>query len=129
MTWSLEQLAAVFAKNEHWLTHQEPGCLTITNEDGLDAYVAVSGQQIVVESILFAKSQVKNTAALNEEILKTHKLFPLTSVGITQINHEDYYCAFGAISSNTDEASLQVEIETLFNNVSGFLDAYGQFIH
>jgi len=129
MTWSLDQLNTVLAENENWLIHQEPGCLTVTNEDGLDAYVAVSGQQIIVESILFAKSQVGDTAALNEEILKTHQLFPLTSVGITRVHHEDYYCAFGSISSATDAPSLRVELETLFNNVSNFLEAYEQFIH
>jgi uncharacterized protein len=129
MSWSLEQLSALFAKNDNWLVSQETGCICITNEDGLDAYVAVSGQQIIVESLLFGTSQVKDPGALNEEILKTHQVFPLTSVCITQVDNEEYYCAFGAISSSTDETSLLVEVETLFSNVSGFLDAYEHFIN
>jgi uncharacterized protein len=129
MSWNLEQLQALFEKNDQWITSPEAGCLCITNEDGLDAYVAVSGKQIVVKSILFGKRQVSDTAALNEEILKTHQLFPLTSVGINRIDGEDYYAAFGAIASTTDEASLVLEVETLFSNVSGFLDAYEQFIN
>lgn len=129
MTWNLEQLNTLFAKNDHWLVSLEPGCICLTNEDGLDAFVAVSGKQIIIESILFGKNQVRDTAALNEEILKTHQLFPLTNVGITQIGNESYYTAFGAISSSTDEASLLVEVETLFNNVSGFLDAYEHFLN
>ncbi len=129
MTWTLDTLTTALAQNSQWLVHAESGCLTITNEDGLDAYLAISGQQIIVEAILFAKSQVKDTAALNEHILKTHQLFPLTSVGITCIQNEDYYCAFGAISAATDAQSLHVEVDTLFTNISGFLEAYESFIH
>lgn len=129
MTWNLERLSELFAKNDNWAVNPEPGCICLTNEDGLDAFVAVSGKQIIIQSILFSKSQVNNTAALNEEILKTHQLFPLTSVGISEIDQETYYTAFGAISSSTDEASLLVEVDTLFSNVSGFLDAYEQFIN
>lgn len=129
MTWNLEQLSTLFAKNDHWVVSLEPGCICLTNEDGLDAFVAVSGKQIIVESILFGKNQVRDCALLNEEILKTHQLFPLTSVGITQIDGEAYYAAFGAIFSSSDEDSLLVEVETLFSNVSGFLDAYGQFLN
>ncbi len=129
MTWNLERLSELFAKNDNWVVNPEPGCICLTNEDGLDAFVAVSGKQIIIQSILFSKSQVNNTAALNEEILQTHQLFPLTSVGISEIDQETYYTAFGAISSSTDEASLLVEVDTLFSNVSGFLDAYEQFIN
>jgi uncharacterized protein YjfI (DUF2170 family) len=129
MTWNLEQLSELFSKNDNWAVSLEPGCICLTNEDGLDAFVAVSGKQIVVQSILFSKKQVNDAAALNEEILKTHQLFPLTSVGINQIDNETYYTAFGAISSSTDEASLLVEVDTLFSNVSGFLDTYEQFLN
>jgi uncharacterized protein len=129
MTWNLAQLSTLLAKNDNWVVSHEPDCIRLTNEDGLDAFVAVSGKQIITQSILFSQNQVRDTAALNEEILKTHQLFPLTSVGITQINNETYYTAFGSISSSTDEASFLVEVETLFSNVSGFLDAYEQFIN
>jgi uncharacterized protein YjfI (DUF2170 family) len=129
MTWNLAQLSTLLAKNDNWAVSLEPDCIRLTNEDGLDAFVAVSGKQIITQSILFSKNQVRDTAALNEEILKTHQLFPLTCVGITQIDNEIYYTAFGSISSSTDEASLLVEVETLFSNVSGFLDAYEQFIN
>lgn len=129
MPWTLTRLHAALAQNTQWVTHLEHDCLTLTNEDGLDAYLAISGQQIVIEAILFAKSQVKNPAELNEHILKTHKLYPLTSVAITHLQQADYYCAFGAISAATDEASLQLEVETLFNNVSGFLEAYHDYLY
>jgi hypothetical protein len=129
MTWDLEKLEALFAKHESWAVHSENGCLCVTSEDGLDAYVAVSGAQIIAETILFAKSQVADTAALNEEILKTHQVFPLTTVAITSIEDEEYYMAFGSLSSQSKEESVEIELETLFDNVAGFLDAYEEFLH
>lgn len=129
MTWNLSQLTDLLSTREGWAIHAENGCLCVTNEDGLDAYVAVSGEQILVESILFAKNQVKDAAGLNDEILKTHQVFPLTSIGITAVEHEEYYIAFGALSSQSKEESIYIEVETLFDNVAGFLDAYEDYLN
>lgn len=128
MTWDLSQLEELLSQHEGWAVHLENGCLCVTNEDGLDAYVALSGAQIVAESILFAKSNVKDAALLNDEILKTHQVFPLTTVGITSIEDEDYYMAFGALSSQSKADSIVIEVETLFDNVEGFLDAYEEYL-
>lgn len=128
MTWDLPQLEQLLAGNDNWAVHSEAGCLCVTNEDGLDAYLAVSGEQIVVESILFEQSKVKDTAALNQEILKTHQVFPLTTIAISNIEGEDYYIAFGALSSQSKEQSVLIEVETLFDNVAGFLDAYEDYL-
>ncbi len=129
MSWNLADLASLISKNEDWAVHEENECLCITNEDGLDAYVAVSGVQIIVESILFAKNQVNDEKGLNEEILKTHQLFPLTTVCIRAVDDEEYYVAFGALSSQSKEESITLEVQSLFDNVSGFLDAYEAFIN
>jgi len=129
MTWDLPQLEGLLSKRDDWAIHSEDGCLCITNEDGLDAYLAISGQQIVVESILFDKGNVKDVAKLNEEILKTHQVFPLTTVAITNVDSQEYYMAFGALSSQSKEESVVIEVETLFDNVAGFLDAYEDYLN
>lgn len=128
MTWNLSQLEALLAKKDDWAVHLENNCLCITSEDGLDAYLAVSGEQIIVESILFAKSQVRNPVALNEQILKTHQVFPLSTICVNTVDGEDYYVAFGSLSSQSKEESVAIEVQTLFDNVSGFLDAYEEFL-
>ena len=128
MSWNLTQLQDVAAKHEGWVVGEENGCLCITNEDGLDAYLAVSGEQIIVESILFSKKQVTDVAALNEEILRTHQIFPLTTIATTLIDDEEYYLAFGALSSQSKEESVDIEITALFDNVAGFLDAYEDYL-
>jgi hypothetical protein len=45
-------------------------------------------------------------------------------VGISQVAGEEYYTAFGSLSSQSKEESVMIEIETLFQNVEAFLDAY-----
>ncbi len=124
MTWDLSQLETLLKQNNDLVVTQEDNCLLIANGDGLDAWLAISGEQIIVESLLFSTNEVKDGAALNEEILKTHMLFPLTTVGISQVAGEEYYTAFGALSSQSKEESVLIEIETLFQNVEAFLDAY-----
>jgi uncharacterized protein len=129
MAWGITQLEALLSQYDGWAVHAENGCLCVTNEDGLDAYVAVSGSQIIVESVLFAKKQVRDIVALNEEILRTHQIFPLTTIGISTIEGEDYYTSFGALSPESKEESIILEVETLFNNVTGFLDAYADYLN
>ncbi len=124
MSWNLNTLEALLSDNKDMAITREDGCICITNDDGIDAYLAVSGEQIIVESLLFSKEQVADTALLNDEILKTHQVFPLTTIGITQVSGEDYYMAFGALSSQSKEESILLEIQMLFENIEAFLDAY-----
>jgi hypothetical protein len=128
MSWDLSTIEKSLSQQGKWVVHSEDDCLFITNEDGLDAYVAVSGAQIVVESILFASTAVADIAGLNQQILKTHQVFPLTTIGITTVEDEDYYMAFGALSSQSKEESIIIEVETLFDNVAAFLDAYEDYL-
>lgn len=129
MTWELPQVEELLATREGWVVANERDCICITNEDGLDAYLAISGEQIIVESILFAKRQVADAVGLNETILKTHQIFPLTTVAITMVGDEEYYMAFGALSSQSKGENIIKEVELLFTNISGFLDAYEGFLN
>ncbi|ALS99359.1 DUF2170 family protein [Lacimicrobium alkaliphilum] len=124
MTWELAQLEALFSDNKDLVVTRQQDCLLIANEDGIDAWLAISGEQIIVETLLFSVAEVKDKAALNEEILKTHMLFPLTTVGISVVADEEYYTAFGSLSSQSKGESIVIEVETLFQNVASFLDAY-----
>lgn len=124
MTWELAQLEALFSDNKDLVVTRQQDCLLIANEDGIDAWLAISGEQIIVETLLFSVAEVKDKASLNEEILKTHMLFPLTTVGISVVADEEYYTAFGSLSSQSKGESIVIEVETLFQNVASFLDAY-----
>jgi uncharacterized protein len=124
MTWDLNQLEALLSNNQDLVVTKEQNCLMIANSDGIDAWLAISGEQIIIETLLFAKSEVKDSNVLNEEILKTHMLFPLTTVGISQVGGDEYYTAFGSLSSQSKAESIEIELTTLFQNVEAFIDAY-----
>lgn len=124
MVWDLEKLESLLKEHDDYVVTREEGCLLIANQDGIDAWLALSGEQILVESLLFSASQVKDKAALDHEILSTHMVFPLTTVGISTIGSEEYYTAFGALSAQSKAESIIIEVETLFQNVASFLDAY-----
>lgn len=124
MSWDLEQLESLLTQYDDFVVTREEGCLLIANPDGIDAWLAISGEQILVESLLFSADQVANKAALDHEILSTHMVFPLTTVGISTINGQEYYTAFGALSAQSKADSVVIEVETLFQNVASFLDAY-----
>ena len=126
MTWDLNQLEALFSDNQDLVVTREENCLLIANSDGVDAWLAISGDQILVESLLFSVNEVKDKTALNEEILKTHMIFPLTTVGISNVAGDDYYTAFGSLSSQSKAQSITIEVQTLFQNVEAFLDAYAE---
>ena len=129
MTWTLTQLQELVSKHDDLAVTHEDGTLIITNEDGIEAYMTVSGEQILVETLLFPADQVKDISNLNADLLRTHMVFPLTSAGITTISGEDYYTAFGALSAQSKEESIFIEIDTLFQNVSDMLDAYASHLH
>ena len=124
MAWDLNSLSELFNGNKAFVVSQEGDCLIVTNEDGIDAYVSVSGTQIVMEVSLFSEASVIDINALNAEVLKTHQLLPLSSMCISKIDGTEYYLAFGALSSGSKKESIETEIETLFQNVPEFLEAY-----
>lgn len=128
MHWDLDQLETLIAKESDLVITREDDCLLIANDDGIDAWLAISGEQILVETLLFATSEVKDTNQLNDIILRTHMMFPLTTVGITEISGESYYTAFGSLSSQSKESSILIEIETLFENVEAFIDAWQEYL-
>ncbi|MCC2614927.1 YjfI family protein [Aestuariibacter halophilus] len=129
MTWDLDQLETLIRNDENLVVTREADCLMIANQDGLDAWLAISGEQILVETLLFSTAEVKDAAALNEEILRTHMIFPLTTIGLSRVADEEYYTAFGALSADSKAESIMIEVQTLFQNVEGFLDAYREFLN
>ncbi len=103
----------------------EPGLYLTMNEYGdLPLFMAVVGQQIVVEALLWPLAQVRDVARFNDEVLRTHKLFPLSTLGIETIDGEAVYIMFGALSSHSSLTDVLFEVETLADNVIRATEAY-----
>ncbi|MGF1717713.1 DUF2170 family protein [Photobacterium chitinilyticum] len=124
MTWQLTELLPVLSDHDGWQVKEHDQTLIISNEDNIDAYLAVAGEQILVEVLLFPHQQVSDVHALNDLILRTHKMFPLSTIGINNIDGDSYYVAFGSLSSQSKAESILIEVATLFRNVEAFIDLY-----
>ncbi|HEB79676.1 MAG TPA: DUF2170 family protein [Rhodospirillales bacterium] len=104
----------------------EPGILLTMKEFGdLPILMSVSGSQIIVDTLLWPVGEAEDSAAFNTIILKTHKLFPLSTFGITRgPDDQDYYEMFGSLSSGSLLESVIFEIETLADNALQAAEAY-----
>ena len=104
----------------------DPGILITMSEFGdLPLFLSVSGSQIIVDTLLWPAEDVEDPAAFNTMILKTHKLFPLSTFGIqTGPDGKEYYEMFGSLSAGSILESVIFEIETLADNAMQAADAY-----
>ena len=84
---------------------------------------------MIVEALLWPAADVKDAAAFNEEVLRTHKLFPLSSIGLEKMGDgRDCYTMFGALSSSSTLSDVVFEIELLADNVIKATEAYEGFL-
>lgn len=133
--WTTESLLAALRQSESVIAGDiavelvegtDPGILLIMKEFGdLQLLMSVSGSQIIVDTQLWAVEEVDDSAAFNEMILKTHKLFPLSTFGIVLgPDGRDYYEMFGSLSAGSILDSVIFEIETLADNALQAAEAY-----
>jgi uncharacterized protein YjfI (DUF2170 family) len=132
--WTATALHAALSKSEpvgegsvlvELIEGAEPGLyLTMREYGDLPLFMAVVGRQIVVEALLWPVSQVRDPAHFNEALLRTHKLFPLSTLGIEVMDGESVYIMFGALSAGSSLPEVLFEIETLADNVIRATEAY-----
>lgn len=108
----------------------EPALHIVMGEFGdLPVFVTVAGEQIIVESVLWAVADVTDAAAFNEFVLRTHKFFPLSTISLDDVGGgNDYYHMFGALSSSSLLQNVVFEVEVLANNVIQATEAYSEFL-
>lgn len=108
----------------------EPSLHIVLKEFGdLPIFLTVSGDQIIVDALLWPVSEVEDPASFNDTILRTHKYFPLSTISLDNIGGKDYYYMFGALSSSSILSNIVLEIEMLANNVIQATEAYKDFLH
>jgi uncharacterized protein YjfI (DUF2170 family) len=68
---------------------------------------------------------VRDVEVFNEEVLRTRKIFPLSTIGIeTFADGERAYIMYGALSAGSSLSDVLFEIETLADNVIKATEAY-----
>lgn len=106
-------------------------CLHIVMHDygDLPLFMTVSRQHILVEALLWPVSVVRDAAAFNREVLRTHKYFSLSTVGLDrQADGSENYIMFGSLSAASILPNIVFEIETLADNVIRATEAYEEFL-
>lgn len=95
----------------------------------LPIFLTVVGEQILAESVLWPLEDVRGVGKFNDEVLRTHKLFPLSTISLdTMPDGNQYYTMFGALSATSIIENVVFEIETLADNVIKATEAYGDYI-
>ena len=107
----------------------DPALHIVMNEYGdLPLFLTVVGDQIIVEAVLWSASDVSDPVQFNDAVLRTHKYLPLSTISLDQVDGEDYYHMFGALSATSLLANVVFEIEVLASNVIQATEAYGEFL-
>jgi len=107
----------------------EPSLHLVMREYGdLSIFVAVGGEQIIVEAFLWPVAQVVDPAAFNAHVLATHKLLPLSTIAIQSVGGVPSYALFGSLDTHSSLANLMFEIETLAENAIHATDAYAPYL-
>lgn len=103
--------------------------VTMHEYGDLPIYIAVIGEQIIAEALLWPASEVNDYVRFNEEVLRTHKLFPLSCISIESLpDGQPCYTMFGALSSASTLSDVVLEIELLADNVIKATEAYESFL-
>ena len=107
----------------------EPSLHLVMHEYGdLSVFLAVGGEQILVEAYLWPVADVSDPDVFNAHVLRTHKLLPLSSISLQDVAGVPSYTMFGALDMHTSLPSLMVEVEALADNVIAATEAYSDFL-
>ena len=112
-----------------WIEGADPSLRLQMHDHGdLSVFVAVGHQQIVVEAYLWPVSHVADPAGFDAHVLTTHKLLPLSTVGIENIGGVPGYTMFGSLDAQSSLASLLFEVQTLADNVLDASEAWLDYL-
>lgn len=138
IAWSLAALHRAIAESRpvqsgriqvHLLEGTDPVLQLVMREFGdLPIFSAVGGLQIIVQAVLWPVEHVADPAAFNLHLLQTHKMLPLSSVGVEPIAGVPCYVMFGSLDITASLGSVMFEVETLAENVIDCAEAYRPFL-
>ncbi|WP_339481547.1 MULTISPECIES: YjfI family protein [unclassified Pseudomonas] len=102
--------------------------LEMNDFGGLPIYIAVVGDQIIVDTVLVDVESINDVAAFNDAVLRSREMFPLSSIGIeTMPNGQVVYNMFGALASDSSLTNVVTEVKTLVDNVQRASEAFERF--
>jgi Uncharacterized protein conserved in bacteria len=123
-----------FGKTGHASFHihegAEPTLLIEMHDLGdLPLHMVASGGEIRVSTTLCLASRVKDRHTFNEACLRLNPLYPLSNIGISQIDGDDTYIVFGQLSSMAPLPNVIEEIIVLGHNTIQAANELNSHLH
>lgn len=116
--------------NVELLAGAEPVINVTMNEAGeLPIQISVSGEIIVVQAMLWERALVKDSAAFNESVMMTEKMFELANISLDQLSNGTWvYVMYGSLRSTAALDDIIFELQTLAANVMEAAEAYREHL-
>jgi uncharacterized protein YjfI (DUF2170 family) len=108
----------------------EPVIQAVAHDYGdVNVYIAVTGEIAIAQATLFPVARVRDTARLNDRILRTEKLFDLANISIdAHPDGTEFYVIYGALRATSPLSDIEFEIDTLARNAVDAAGAYREFV-
>lgn len=133
MTWNPLALATALQtvpEQNIDVTNSENALIIKMNDYGdLPLSVLFTSRQIIIETIICPVSSIHQQDEFNVFLLRNQKLLPLSSVGISRVQHDEYYVAFGALSLNSSLDDVVLEMTTLADNALDLAEITEEYTH
>ena len=100
MTWNPLALATALQtvpEQNIDVTNSESVLIIKMNDYGdLQINILFTSRQMIIETFICPVSSISNPDEFNTFLLRNQKMMPLSSVGISSVQQEEYYIVFGA---------------------------------
>lgn len=122
--WNLASLTELFAADPPALGDVDVSIegdvlrVTLKEKGHLDVFVVAAGEHILASVLLAPAESVPSRAAFERLALKTHKLVPLSTFGISTVNGEEWYELFGSLSARSPAELVVEEVAVLAGNAA-----------
>lgn len=91
--------------------------------------ILLTTRQIIIETVICPVSSIHHQNEFNLFLLRNQKLLPLSSVGISRVQQDEYYVAFGALSLNSSLDDVVLEMTTLADNALDLAEITEEYTH
>lgn len=133
MTWTPQLLAEALQTRPELnidIEYDEQSLIVKMNDYGdLPLNIVFTSRQIIIETVICPVSSIHQQDEFNIFLLRNQKLLPLSSVGISRVQQDEYYVAFGALSLNSSLNDVLLEMTTLADNALDLAEITEEYTH
>jgi len=103
--------------------------LKLGDHGDLPISVAIAGEVIIAQSVLWPESQVLDTASFNRQVMLSEKLFGLANISLDLgPDGQIYYVAYGALRAESTPEDIAYEIESLGHSVLDIAETFRPYL-